>query len=112
MAQAYRAERWANKRARTCMARKARCSLHEKYRVSLRSKMIGFGASPAAAMRAAIQVEAQQLARFDVNPAVHALSILEVKTWVWYICKDGNVVPAVVAAVHAGKPPFFLHGLF
>ena len=104
LAQACRAERWAKEHVH---GEEGEVLPHEKYRVSLRSKMIGFGASPAAATRAAIQVEAQQLARFDVNPAVRALSILEVKTWVWYICKDGNVVPAVIAAVHAAKPPFY-----
>ena len=91
------------------MARRVKCCdlRGDMYRVSLRAKMIGFGADPIAATRAAIQVEAQQLARFDMNPAVRALSILPEKTQVWYITKDDNVRPAVIIAVHSAAPPFY-----
>ena len=38
---------------------------------------------------------------------MRALSILDVKTQVWYIGRDGSVVPVVIAAVHSAKPPFY-----
>ena len=104
LAQARRAERWAQEHVH---GEEGEVLSYNQYRVSLRSKMTGFGADPLAATRASIQVEAQQLTRFDVNPAVRALSILDVKTQVWYIGRDGSVVPAVIAAVHSAKPPFY-----
>ena len=104
LAQARRAERWAQEHVH---GEEGEILPRDRLRDSLRSKMISMGATPDAATRASIQVEVQQLARFNVNPVVRGLSILPVNTQVWYMVSDYNVRPAVITNVHSAVPPFY-----